>query len=123
MKKKIILIIGIVVVLICILILIINNSKKEEVKVSDKNACTITSFTLTDTGTEIEIKINNSSKENINLSKLNVDLYDSSNKKIKYIEKNLSNEVKPNSDVSIKINEKEKYPSIAKIECSVYKIN
>lgn len=122
MKKKVVLIIGIIVVLICILILIINNSKKE-VEISDKNVCTISSFTLTDTGTEIEVRINNSSKENINLSKLHLDLYDSSNNKIKYIEKSLDNEVKPNSNVSIKINEKDKYPSVAKLECSVYKIN
>ena len=122
MKKKVVLIIGIIVVLICILILIINNSKKE-VEISDKNACTISSFTLTDIGTEIEVRINNSSKENINLRKLHLDLYDSSNNKIKYIEKSLDNEVKPNSNVSIKINEKDKYPSVAKLECSVYKIN
>lgn len=122
MKKKIILIVGIIVVLICVLFLIINNSKKE-VEISDNNACMIASFTLTDTGTEIEVRINNSSKENINLSKLHLDLYDSSNNKIKYIEKSLDNEVKPNSNVSIKINEKDKYPSVAKLECSVYKIN
>lgn len=113
MKKKIILIIGIILALISIIILNFKTSKKE-VKINDKSACTISSFTLTDAGTEIEVKIS-SPKE---ITKVSVELYDN-NKKIKTMKKSIKN--KSNKNIIFK--SKEKYAQTSKIECSLYGLN
>lgn len=122
MRKKVIISLIIVIAIIISLLIIVSQNKKTITKVKD-NICEISSFTLGDNGTEIGITINNTTSKSINLNKVTVDLYDTSNKKIKSLNKTIENKVKPNSRISIKINDKEKFSSTANIKCSLYKIN
>lgn len=105
MKKKIILIIAIIIFIGLTFFIVLYN-KKEYVEIKTNNACTISSFTLTDNGTEIEVKLNNESKSILNIDKIKVILYDSSNNKIKIINQNFNKVIDPNEDYALKINEK-----------------
>ena len=124
MSKKIAIISLIIVIAITITILIIFvfQNKKTITKVKD-NICNISTFTITDNGTEIDVTINNQTSKNINLNKVTVELYDSNNKKIKTINKKIEKKVKTNGRILIQINEKEKYSSTANIKCLLYQIN
>lgn len=121
-RKKIISLIIIILIIITLLITFTTKNKPTITKVHD-NICEVYAFTLTDNGTEIDISINNNTSQNINLNKINLELYDSNNKKIKVIKKNIDNKLKPNSKTAFKIKEQDKYPSTANVKCLLYKIN
>lgn len=113
MKKKIM----ILVILIIILLtgfLILNKGEKEKL---EKDSCKIETFTLTDNGTEIEVSID--SKEYVD--RININLYDSTNKKIKTIEKKIGKKIKSNE--LIKIKENKQYTETNTVKCTTYIIN
>lgn len=119
MKKKILIIILVILLLSVISIIFISNSK-EKIKVNLKNISAITeSFTITDSATEIEVKLKNDNLKEIKIQKVEAALYDTSNKKITTLEytKALKLETKKEKIVQIKSNEK--YPNTANIK---YKI-
>lgn len=109
MRKKIMFILLIIVLFVIVLLLIVN--KKELVKVNA--ICKIETFTLVDSGTELEVVLE--TKENIN--QIKIDLYDTNKKIIKTIKKDINN-IK---NKKIKIETSKKYPQTADIRCTVYK--
>lgn len=119
-NKKIFICLIIIVIIAIVLGLFINCSNKETVS-KINTTCEIASFTLGDNGTEIEVKITNDTNKNLKLDSLNLDLYDTSNKKIKSLNKKVTKELKVSNSVSLKINSKEQYPETNTIKCTVYK--
>ncbi len=120
MKKKIFICLIIIVIIVIALVLFINYSNKKTVS-KINTMCEIASFTLGDNGTEIEVKITNDTNKNLKLDSLNLDLYDTSNKKIKSLNKKITRELKADNYISLKINFKEQYPETNTIDCTVYK--
>lgn len=114
MKKTIIVVILIGLLIILFIGFLILKKDKKEITVLNEDVCKIESFTLTDNGTEIEVSINS----NLTIKKININLYDSNNKKIKTIEKNIGKEIKNNE--LIKIEDKNQYPEAASTKCVVY---
>ena len=119
-NKKIFICLIIIVIIVITLGPFINHSNKKTVS-KINTTCEIASFTLGDNGTEIEVKITNDTNKNLKLDNLNVDLYNTSNKKIKSLNKKVTKELKVGNSISLKINSTEQYPETNTIECTVYK--
>ena len=123
MKKILISILTILIILTIIILLLIGNKElkkgnKEEIK---NIKATTETFTLTDNGTEIEVKLKNQNKKDIVINNINITLYDSENKKITTIKYNKKIELKESKEKIIKITEKEKYPATTGIEYKLIK--
>lgn len=117
MKNKRLIIILIIILIILTLILAINH--KEKTKIDTKNIKAITeSFTITDIGTQIDVKIKNNNKKETKIKNIKATLYDTSNKKIKVLE--YTKEIKIKKEKIIQITSNEKYPMTADIK---YKIS
>ena len=108
MKKKCLTIIFIALIVVLIILLFIDPPKNKV-----KAKCQLKSFTITDIGTEIEVEIYNNSKEQVYINKIYLDLY-SGNKKITTIQEKIDGKLKTNNNILIKINKKERYPTVEK---------
>ena len=114
MRKKIILFTTTSIILIIIIAIIIINN--QEVQFEDRSVCKISSFTITDDGTDIEVKINDKNSKNSKWNEVAIYLYDSNSNIIKKINKKLSKD----NNLSIHIKEKEKYTQVEKMDCVAY---
>ena len=114
-NKKLILILTVILVII-ITLLIVSNKKEEKIDIKNIKAIT-ESFTITDIGTQIDVKIKNNNKKEAKIKNIKATLYDTSNKKITVLE--YTKEIKIKKEKIIQITSNEKYPMTADIK---YKI-
>ena len=120
--KKIIIPIIVVLMILTIIILVVGNKEQQKDKQEIKNIkVTTQTFTLTDNGTEIEVKLKNNSAKEITIKHINITLSDSQNKKITTIGYNKKTTIKDNKEKTIKIVDKEKYPSTTNIKYKLTK--
>ncbi len=118
MKKIIIPITVFSIILTIIIVVIINTDNKEKESNIKNIKATTETFTLTDNGTEIEVKLENKNEDSVEIKDVEATLYNTENKKITTL--NYNKEVTIKKDKIIKITSKEKYPETANIK---YKIN
>ena len=115
MKKKIpIITILLIIALITNLFLLVNKQKENEKIETTNIKATTESFTLTDNGTEIEVKIDNQNEKETTIKNIQAILYDSSNKEITTLE--YKKEIKIKKEKIVKITSNEKYPETATIK-------
>ena len=102
MKKIIFIIIPIILILLAVFIVVVYN--KNEKQTEFKNISTTTeTFTITDNGTEIDVLIKNNNVKEIIINEIDVNLYNSQNKKIKTINYNKKIIIKSKQQKIIKI--------------------
>lgn len=127
MKKRIILLISFMIFIIIIGTFIgikTNNIKKESsntISNIDLENVNITtqSFTITDTQTEISIKIENLKDTDISIKGIEITLLDSNNETIKTQQENISAEIKANESTIITIDLEEKYTNVSEIKYEI----
>ncbi len=119
MKKIIIPILTILIILTIVIVVVThsNNTNQKEENIKNIKATTET-FTLTDNGTEIEVKLTNKNEDSVKIKNVEATLYNTENKKITTL--NYKKEITIKKDKIIKITSKEKYPETANIK---YKIS
>jgi len=119
MKKIIIPLIIILIVLTIIIVLVTHSthtkSKEENLKYIK---ATTETFTLTDNGTEIEVKLTNKNEDNVIINGVEATLYNTENQKITTL--NYNKEVTLKKDKIVRITSKEKYPETATIKYKIY---
>ena len=118
--RKILIPILIILIILTIIIVVLTNSnetKQKEENLKNIKATTET-FTLTDNGTEIEVKLTNKNEDSVKIKNVEATLYNTENKKITTLKYN--KEITIKKDKIIKITSKEKYPETANIK---YKIS
>ncbi len=115
MKKIVIPILSILIILTIIIFVVThsNNLKQQEKNIKNIKATTET-FTLTDNGTEIEVRLTNKNEDNVKIKNIEATLYNTENKKITTL--NYNKEVTIKKDKIIKITAEEKYPETANIK-------
>ncbi len=115
MRKVLIPILTILIILTVIIVVVThsNNTKQKEENLKNIKATTET-FTLTDNGTEIEVKLTNKNEDSVKIKGVEATLYNTENKKITTL--NYNKEITIKKDKIIKITSKEKYPETANIK-------
>ncbi len=117
--KKIIFITISTLILSSLIIVVIFNYNKNEKQTNRKNInATTETFTITDKGTEIEVKLINKNNHEILVKQIITTLYDSQNKKITFL--NYKKEIQVKKEKNIKITSKEKYPNTSSIKYKLY---
>lgn len=112
--KKIIIPITVFSIILIIIVVIINTDNKEKESNIKNIKATTETFTLTDNGTEIEVKLENKNDSEIEIKGVEATLYDSSNKKITTLK--YDKKIKIEKNKIIKITSKEKYPETVDIK-------
>lgn len=114
MKKTMIIIISILIILMTLIIVITKEEKQFQKQIINNVKTETQSFTLTDNGTEIDVKLINKNDGTIIIREIIAILYDSADKKITSLKYN--KEIKLKKEKTIKIISKEKYSNTATIK-------
>lgn len=120
MKKKIV----IIVIILLVLIFVVFNFQRgnQTINKKEKNIyCEMETYTITDTGTEIDVKLKNNNANEIKIDKMEISLYNTAKQEIKKITKNLKTKLMKNQETTIKLNLKTQEIDVASVKCNLYK--
>ncbi len=120
MKKRIMIISLFVLIIIVIVCILRTTSPKLIDKKESKLTCKMEAYTVTDNGTEVDVKLKNDNDKEIEINKIKMTLYNSNNEKIKDIEKEINITLKSKKSLVTKLTLNTQEPTAANVKCSLY---